>query len=467
MYIMLRSVLWRLANSIPAEVRKIREHGGNKYDVEDESRSPEVNGNSYLGKRKRGRSKKQCGGYLQEWLDKSWMYQQQPDSPYGFDDEPVHRVPGFWPNHPTVPILDRRLFPTTSEPAMCRYSVPVGYSLEPISLPVYAAYMPMPEAGSSRRRNNRPMSRSNGMQGGFSSAPPPTQNNWHNRKDSRRAAARMNPSMDGANDDFTSLPPVTSSHTPDTVRRRFSDPGIGSDTCSRVSSPEPVGMNNALVLSLVEQVNALQDSNKKLYQELRETKAELENLKQSWRSMPPEYEPGMLSDLIREIRDAARVREEVLLNRVCSMLEGSGKGKPTNHLVGMPEKFPLMAQKLENIEEHLQQLQIHREKMKPSNTQADGISENQTEQLCGLEVENLRLRRNLQEAIARSKEKETQAQQLEKLVDVLKRKISVTSVDEKAASSDQSPSESLVSTVSSSSTTHSPQVTMSGPVTDL
>jgi hypothetical protein len=56
---------------------------------------------------------------------------------------------------------------------------------------------------------------------------------------------------------------------------------------------------------------------------------------------------------------------------------------------------------------------------------------------------------------------------LERLVDVLRRKISGASVDEKPASSEQSPSESLVSTVSSSSTAHSPQVTMSGPVTDL
>jgi hypothetical protein len=56
---------------------------------------------------------------------------------------------------------------------------------------------------------------------------------------------------------------------------------------------------------------------------------------------------------------------------------------------------------------------------------------------------------------------------LERLVDVLRRKINGVLVDEKPATSEQSPTESLVSTVSSSSTTHSPQVTMSGPVTDL
>jgi predicted RNase H-like nuclease (RuvC/YqgF family) len=43
------------------------------------------------------------------------------------------------------------------------------------------------------------------------------------------------------------------------------------------------------------QVKALQESNKQLYQELRETKTELETLKHSWRQLAPEYEPGMLS----------------------------------------------------------------------------------------------------------------------------------------------------------------------------
>lgn len=65
------------------------------------------------------------------------------------------------------------------------------------------------------------------------------------------------------------------------------------DTCSHASTP----VSNALVLSLAVQVNALQDSNKQLYQELQETKAELEALKQSWHQLPPEYEPGMLSGM--------------------------------------------------------------------------------------------------------------------------------------------------------------------------
>lgn len=71
------------------------------------------------------------------------------------------------------------------------------------------------------------------------------------------------------------------------------DSSDSSDTCSHASTPT----SNALVLSLVVQVNALQESNKQLYQELQAMKAELETLKKSWQKLPPKYEPGMLSGM--------------------------------------------------------------------------------------------------------------------------------------------------------------------------
>lgn len=71
------------------------------------------------------------------------------------------------------------------------------------------------------------------------------------------------------------------------------DSSDSGDTCSRAST----STSNALVLSLVVQVNALQESNKQLYQELRATKAELETLKQSWQKRSHEYKPGMLSGM--------------------------------------------------------------------------------------------------------------------------------------------------------------------------
>lgn len=78
------------------------------------------------------------------------------------------------------------------------------------------------------------------------------------------------------------------------ANRNRVDSSDSGDSCSRASTPT----SNALVLSLMVQVNSLQDSNKQLYQELQETKAELESLKHSWRQLAPEYEPGMLSGML-------------------------------------------------------------------------------------------------------------------------------------------------------------------------
>lgn len=93
---------------------------------------------------------------------------------------------------------------------------------------------------------------------------------------------------------------------------RFSDPGLGpADSSSDDGSGSVGDMNDGnspatvgLVLTLMEQVNALQDSNRRLFRELHNTRAELEALKlqtASWRQLPPEYEPGMLSGMLRLI----------------------------------------------------------------------------------------------------------------------------------------------------------------------
>lgn len=171
--------------------------------------------------------KKQCG-YLQEWLDKSWEFQQEPSAAYTLEDEPGFQSASFWPHNPR-PAFDRRLFPTASEPTMCHYSVPVGYSLEPVSLPVYAAYVPMPSepASSLRRRSSRPVAQTNGPQGNYTSTPPISKGNWQGYKDTRRASSRLQPGVDsGTNDVFTSLPPAGISHAPHATHRRFSDPGV-------------------------------------------------------------------------------------------------------------------------------------------------------------------------------------------------------------------------------------------------
>lgn len=197
-----------------------------KYDVENETCNPKENGNVCLGKHKRNTMKKQCG-YLQEWLDKSWEFQQEPKTRYRLEDKPINRIPAsYWPNNP-MPLFDRRLFPTASEPTMCRYSVPVGYSLEPVSLPVYATYVPLASepVSSSRKRSSRPVARTNGLRGLYMSAQPHSQDNYQDHKGGR-TSSKLQSGLDCGTNEFTSLPPAGRSHAPDTVHRRFSDPCI-------------------------------------------------------------------------------------------------------------------------------------------------------------------------------------------------------------------------------------------------
>lgn len=120
-----------------------------------------------------------------------------------------------------------------------------------------------------------------------------------------------------SNDEFTSLPYV-SNDCIDDENRRLSDPGIPQEN----ETNESVNVEQ-LVKSLAEQVHYLKDSNRRLYRELQEMRSEMSFLRQqcSSRFYDKEYEPGMLSDIVREIRDAARVREEALLSRVKHMIE--------------------------------------------------------------------------------------------------------------------------------------------------
>lgn len=118
--------------------------------------------------------------------------------------------------------------------------------------------------------------------------------------------------------DFTSLPYVNNDMNNSDKQRRLSDPGIPNESDSNDSANV-----EQLVGSLVEQVHYLKDCNRRLYRELQEMRNEMNYLRQqcSSRFYDKEYEPGMLSDVVREIRDAARVREEALLSRVKHMIE--------------------------------------------------------------------------------------------------------------------------------------------------
>lgn len=118
--------------------------------------------------------------------------------------------------------------------------------------------------------------------------------------------------------DFTSLPYVNNDLNDGDKQRRLSDPGIPNECDINESANVEQAVGN-----LMEQVHYLKDCNRRLYRELQEMRNEMNYLRQqcSSRFYDKDYEPGMLSDVVREIRDAARVREEALLSRVKHMIE--------------------------------------------------------------------------------------------------------------------------------------------------
>lgn len=114
-----------------------------------------------------------------------------------------------------------------------------------------------------------------------------------------------------------SLPVVKDEVEEDPGQRRFSDPGVPNDSDSGSE-------NESMFQYLTHQVNVLQESNRQLMREVTELRMELNILKQQQmhsNNFDRDYEPGMISDFIKEIRDAARIREDALLAKVKHIVE--------------------------------------------------------------------------------------------------------------------------------------------------
>lgn len=92
------------------------------------------------------------------------------------------------------------------------------------------------------------------------------------------------------------------------LSRPFSDPGASEEDSS----------DDRTVHRLAQQVQRLAEANRRLSREVSELRAEVNLLRQQ---RCTDYEPGMLADVVREVRDAARVREDALLARVKHMIE--------------------------------------------------------------------------------------------------------------------------------------------------
>uniref|UniRef100_A0A7G3A837 Putative alpha-protein kinase 1 n=1 Tax=Lutzomyia longipalpis TaxID=7200 RepID=A0A7G3A837_LUTLO len=129
---------------------------------------------------------------------------------------------------------------------------------------------------------------------------------------------------------------------------------LSNNTNTRPQIDGATAKDGKLLVTLLEQISLLHDTNAKICRNLHETKVEIEALKHapnwnlrhrrdssvsgfSTHSQPlgyvfgthspaPTYHsgmytPGMVTDVIREVRDGARIREEAMIHKVKSMLE--------------------------------------------------------------------------------------------------------------------------------------------------
>lgn len=118
--------------------------------------------------------------------------------------------------------------------------------------------------------------------------------------------------------EYMSLPVGNLDQNDSNSKRRFSDPGLPNDSDSSTTS-----VDDRIIHKLMQQIQSLRENNRRLSKEIMEMRLEINMLKQQQNSrhFEREYEPGMLADIIREVRDAARVREDALLARVKHMIE--------------------------------------------------------------------------------------------------------------------------------------------------
>ncbi|XP_026273248.1 uncharacterized protein LOC113202839 isoform X2 [Frankliniella occidentalis] len=416
-------------------------------------------------KRKKNSNRvRHSNGYLQEWMHQSRSY-MSPAPPY---EQQISQFVGPYWEVAGAP----RMFAAISDPTVCRYSVPtappppIAYSYEPVSLPIYQpAYQPavppssigawrspqhMPNRGIVRPDDQKHVGRSNASQS--------------SKRSSKLSSLRVNTTSSplsprqsaSAHEEYLSLPPgIDQDCDLDDSHRRFSDPGLArteSETVpvngngnninnnleeenesgdwthdSSSSSGESDSYDN---VALSEQLNILKADNKRLAQELRDTRAELHKLKlqaSTWGNpVQQDYQPGMIADLVREIRDAAQLREETLLSRLRLMMADGGVLRLTGSTV--VEKENTTTTKEPNINSQESQYA-------DDNRDSERIARLER-QLSSLQLQNggesvrreEQLRRELQEAQAARKMAESNVNKLEKLMNMMRKKMNGVTV---------------------------------------
>ncbi|CAG9105742.1 unnamed protein product [Plutella xylostella] len=351
--------------------------------------SATTNGN--LGKRKKTRSSK--GSYLTKWLDKT-----------------MHHVPEVTPNLETYDYGGagwqmNGQFSPGFDPCRLLYGC-----AEPASLPTLPTYYNGPVIGGFYGQEQR-------YQPARGAAGPRAQPRRRDKpEDVSGAPAATNGSFNKSylqskmfsdSQDYASLPPIVTSvadtnsnsdlYTNEkeeggTNNRRYSDPCVqglpdvaqpakgevdsGSEASSGLSGSQ---VGSRLLSCLLDQINTLKISNERLSKELQETRAELACVRQQntiWQKSSSSslggtpnhshlnnngilgagYSPGVLADLVREIRDAARLREEAVYCRVGAMLRERTEN-------GISQDSKLSDRSLEDIKSSLRAAEADKRRM--------------------------------------------------------------------------------------------------------
>ncbi|XP_043272155.1 uncharacterized protein [Venturia canescens] len=322
----------------------------------------------------------------------------------------------FWPQQTAVPQhiqpphSGQRLFAAMSDPSVCRYSpLPVAYTMEPVP-PMYPLYQPIsrPNYRTFRGRPRRHVAQINPMM----SQPHPTLTNGYSSLQENRSNY-SNP-LAYQNGDYASLPPNANTDRSNNCdelnseHRRYSDPGLGpadltrpndgedSDSAESGSSITTIGKNNKLVLSLVEQMTALREVNSQMFKELHETRTDLESIKSELarlkRGGTSDYQPGMLSDIVRDMREANKALDEAMITKVNAMVDEQNRQRTMEFEKLREQLTKITVEKEDNcrriveLEETVAALKLN--------------ANNEGREIAAFEEETLALRRELQEARA-------------------------------------------------------------------
>lgn len=188
------------------------------------------------------------------------------------------------PNY--MPVHGQRLFAAVSDPAVCAYPLSMAYPYDPVAVSLgYPMYQPPPyhhhrvPYKDTLQSPRRPRHRNN------------CDKVDHAMKDTFETV-----------DEYTSLPPGNLQDTESDHQRRFSDPGLANNSASEEDSLSTNGSSASWRedSQIASQIETLVQENKRLSKELKETQAELQELKlevTSLSQIQSSCEPGFISGM--------------------------------------------------------------------------------------------------------------------------------------------------------------------------